>query len=76
MNNKKKKYVGSFVLEKEAAILYDKVAILTHALKVIHFYKIDILKYLFRQKQIFLILNQNLLKYSKKTLILIELFSN
>ena len=34
MNNKKKKYVGSFVDEKDAAILYDKVAILTHGLKV------------------------------------------
>jgi len=34
MNNKKKKYVGSFANEKDAAILYDKVAILTHGLKV------------------------------------------
>lgn len=34
MNNKKKKYVGSFVNEKDAAILYDKVAVLTHGLKV------------------------------------------
>ena len=34
MNNKKKKYVGSFADEKDAAILYDKVAILTHGLKV------------------------------------------
>jgi hypothetical protein len=34
MNNKKKKYVGSFSNEEEAAILYDKVAIITHGLKV------------------------------------------
>jgi hypothetical protein len=34
MNNKKKKYVGSFMDEKDAAILYDKAAILTHGLKV------------------------------------------
>lgn len=34
MNNKKKKYVGSFADEKDAAVLYDKVAILTHGLKV------------------------------------------
>lgn len=34
MNNKKKKYVGSFADEKDAAMLYDKVAILTHGLKV------------------------------------------
>lgn len=34
MNNKKKKYVGSFVEERDAAVLYDKVAILTHGLKV------------------------------------------
>lgn len=34
MNNKRKKYVGSFVNEKDAATLYDKVAILTHGLKV------------------------------------------
>ena len=35
MNNKKKKYVGSFEIERDAAVLYDKVAILTHGLKVI-----------------------------------------
>ena len=35
MNNKKKKYVGSFADEKDAAILYDKVAILTHGIKVV-----------------------------------------
>jgi hypothetical protein len=34
MNNKKKKYVGSFADEKDAALLYDKVAILTHGIKV------------------------------------------
>jgi hypothetical protein len=34
MNNKKKKYVGSFPVERDAAVLYDKVAILTHGLKV------------------------------------------
>jgi hypothetical protein len=34
MNNKRKKYVGSFADEKLAAILYDKVAILTHGMKV------------------------------------------
>ncbi len=34
MNNKRKKYVGSFVDELDAALLYDKVAILTHGLKV------------------------------------------
>ncbi len=34
MNNKKKKYVGSFINETDAAILYDKVAVLTHGLKV------------------------------------------
>jgi hypothetical protein len=34
MNNKKKKYVGSFIDEIDAAILYDKVAVLTHGLKV------------------------------------------
>ena len=34
MNNKKKKYVGSFIDEKDAAVLYDKVAVLTHGLKV------------------------------------------
>ena len=34
MNNKKKKYVGSFIEEKDAAVLYDKVAVLTHGLKV------------------------------------------
>jgi hypothetical protein len=34
MNNKKKKYVGSFAEEIDAAILYDKVAIITHGLKV------------------------------------------
>lgn len=34
MNNKKKKYVGSFDDEHDAAILYDKVAIITHGLKV------------------------------------------
>jgi hypothetical protein len=34
MNNKKKKYVGSFLDEKDAAVLYDKVAVLTHGLKV------------------------------------------
>lgn len=38
MNNKKKKYVGSFVEERDAAELYDKVAILTHGLKVLPFY--------------------------------------
>jgi len=37
MNNKKKKYVGSFADEKDAAVLYDKVAILTHGLKVNHY---------------------------------------
>ena len=37
MNNKKKKYVGSFADEKDAAVLYDKVAILTHGLKVSHY---------------------------------------
>ena len=34
MNNKRKKYVGSFEVERDAAVLYDKVAILTHGLKV------------------------------------------
>jgi hypothetical protein len=34
MNNKKKKYVGSFTDEVDAAVLYDKVAIITHGLKV------------------------------------------
>ena len=34
MNNKKKKYIGSFTSEYEAALLYDKVSILTHGLKV------------------------------------------
>lgn len=38
MNNKKKKYVGSFPEEKSAAILYDKVAILTHGLKVRNYF--------------------------------------
>lgn len=37
MNNKRKKYVGSFADEKDAAVLYDKVAILTHGLKVSFF---------------------------------------
>lgn len=37
MNNKKKKYVGSFTNEKDAAILYDKAAILTHGIKVIKY---------------------------------------
>jgi hypothetical protein len=34
MNSNKKKYVGSFPNELDAAKLYDKVAILTHGLKV------------------------------------------
>ena len=38
MNNKKKKYVGSFADERDAAVLYDKVAVLTHGLKVSHFF--------------------------------------
>ncbi len=34
MNNKKKKYVGSFADERDAAVHYDRVAIPTHGLKV------------------------------------------
>jgi hypothetical protein len=34
MNNKKKKYVGSFNDEKKAALVYDKAAILIHGIKV------------------------------------------
>jgi hypothetical protein len=34
MNNKRKKYVGSFNNEKDAALVYDKAAILIHGLKV------------------------------------------
>lgn len=41
MNNKKKKYVGSFIDEKDAAILYDKVAVLTHGLKVRSYFSLD-----------------------------------
>jgi hypothetical protein len=37
MYNKKKKYVGSFSNERDAALLYDKAAILTHGLKVIYY---------------------------------------
>ena len=40
MNNKKKKYVGSFINEKDAANLYDKVAILTHGLKVLIIFRL------------------------------------
>jgi hypothetical protein len=35
MGNFKKMYVGAIESEKDAAILYDKIAILTHGLKVI-----------------------------------------
>jgi hypothetical protein len=41
MNNKKKKYVGSFAEERDAAVLYDKVAILTHGLKVLNSFLIS-----------------------------------
>ena len=34
MGNFKKMYVGAIESEKDAAILYDKIAILTHGLKV------------------------------------------
>lgn len=65
MNNKRKKYVGSFQVERDAAVLYDKVAILTHGLKVGLYFKSY---YIFRQKQISRIINFNSLKSSKKTL--------
>jgi hypothetical protein len=34
MNNKRKKYVGSFPEERDAAVLYDKAAILTYGMNV------------------------------------------
>ena len=34
MGNFKKMYIGAIEDEREAAILYDKIAILTHGLKV------------------------------------------
>ena len=34
MGNFKKLYVGAIEIERDAAILYDKVAILTHGLRV------------------------------------------
>lgn len=34
MHNKKKKYLGSFERELDAALHYDKIAIWTHGLKV------------------------------------------
>ena len=51
MNNKKKKYVGSFANERDAAILYDKVAILTHGLKVSPLLTKFVIQIGFRQKQ-------------------------
>lgn len=56
MNNKRKKYVGSFQVERDAAVLYDKVAILTHGLKVSLDFKSY---YIFRQKQISRTINFN-----------------
>ena len=38
MGNFKKMYVGAIDKEQDAAILYDKVAILTHGLKVIFYH--------------------------------------
>lgn len=60
MNNKKKKYVGSFSEEKDAAVLYDKVAILTHGLKVNNLYNSSLI---YRPKQISDITNLNSLIY-------------
>lgn len=60
MNNKKKKYVGSFQKEKDAAVLYDKVAIITHGLKVRE--SLVIYKFI-RLKQILIIQKNNLLKF-------------
>lgn len=60
MNNKKKKYVGSFSEEKDAAVLYDKVAILTHGLKVSNLYNSSLI---YRPKQISDITNLNSLIY-------------
>jgi len=37
MGNFKKMYVGAIDQERDAALLYDKVAILTHGLKVFQF---------------------------------------
>lgn len=70
MNNKRKKYVGSFQVERDAAVLYDKVAILTHGLKVsvISLSFPYLYNNIYRQKQILHIANLNSLKYLKKIL--------
>jgi hypothetical protein len=60
MNNKRKKYVGSFTEEKDAAVLYDKVAILTHGLKVV---SNTSLSFFVRQKLISDTRSINLLKF-------------
>lgn len=38
MGNFKKMYVGAIDKERDAALLYDKIAILTHGLKVNHIF--------------------------------------
>ena len=63
MNNKKKKYVGSFVDERDAAELYDKVAILTHGMKVLPFFNL----FEFRQKQTLAIQSLRFFKSLKRT---------
>lgn len=52
MNNKRKKYVGSFPKEKDAAVLYDKASILTYGMKVMNLKLIFLGKDEFRLYQV------------------------